>query len=80
MINSISYSSAIVEYHMLFALVVQGVVDVYIGANPSAEGCGEDKLLETETVRLNHLRDHASGTICSGFKCKNKEGSRRAIL
>ncbi|GJZ93516.1 hypothetical protein Tco_0665581 [Tanacetum coccineum] len=31
--------------------VVQGVVDVYIGANPCAEGCGEDK--QTTHPKLN---------------------------
>nr|GEU53477.1 retrotransposon protein, putative, Ty3-gypsy subclass [Tanacetum cinerariifolium] len=32
--------------------VVQGVIDVYIGVNPSAEGCDEDKVVNDQAVKV----------------------------
>ena len=37
--------------------VVQGAVDVNIGANPSAEGGGEDEGVDDKTVKVVHIVD-----------------------
>ncbi|GKF20639.1 translationally-controlled tumor protein, partial [Tanacetum coccineum] len=35
----------------------KGVVDVYISANPSAEGCGEDKGVDDQAVKVVDIVD-----------------------
>nr|GFA42587.1 hypothetical protein [Tanacetum cinerariifolium] len=45
MINSVSYSSTM------------GVVDVYIGANPYVEGCGEDEGVDDQAVKVVDIVD-----------------------
>ena len=40
-----------------FQWVVQGAVEVDIGANPSAEGCGEDEGVDDQAVKVVDIVD-----------------------
>lgn len=48
------------NFHISFAIwqwVVQGAVDVDIGANPSAEGGGEDEGVDDQAVKVVDIVD-----------------------